>query len=125
MLLLIYISVSVGHIPEQYIVTSTISGPHRHRYEDILGRYSLTATKYKHIESLIYKHDGDDGERSYYLLNTTDGWVIGDTESKILKTTIISHVAPKTGWNFKVKASNGDIWINDSNIEVSVLKGNG
>ena len=97
-------------------------------YSEILGRYNLVASHYRHAKTPIYKHEN----KSFYLLNTFGNpnshqeprWVVGNTSQMILKSTEYysqDNISdPRNIWYFSAETSRGiESWFEDTTIKVS------
>ena len=106
--------VSVAHIPEHYTINS--NGITQRKLPEVLGRYSLLATSHQNVTSIIYKQDNG----SFYLLNNTEGLVVGNESMSLLLNTIETAFSMgfinKFSWRLRV----GDRWLFDDRLHIDI-----
>ena len=106
--------VSVAHIPEHYTINS--NGITQRKLPEVLGRYSLLATSHQNVTSIIYKQDNG----SFYLLNNTEGLVVGNESMSLLLNTIETAFSMgfinKFSWRLRV----GDRWLFDDRLHIAI-----
>ena len=115
-------------IPESYFISTEGPGIAGGRYPDLFGEYVLSATEYKGLEVLLYKHISSSGQE-FYMLNYTEtnSWLVANQHQPLLMTPRLANkvnpttLAPSEGWFLHISLDNGLRMVNDTSIRVKAV----
>ena len=96
----------MARIPEIYLISNSGEGPGiaGGRYPDLFGEYVFSATEYKGLEVLLYKHTSSSGQE-FYMMNYTEtnSWLVANHQTLLMTPRYENKVnpwthAPSEGW---------------------------